>query len=838
MLRLRLMTIRSRISLTSDTEAQNVPTEVSADTSDKISMIAILTDLQTQLDGHAKIPKRSQLDLEHKVRLGTRPSDSAKQADADVCKENDCLIHIFSGKEKSITFLQSEKEKILSEKKDLADSYLDEIELSREQAYWLPANEIASQTSNPNSPVTPFVRKSRLQQVRPSLRIKKALQWKDDTISEFRNSDQHRECLNVVPLKVVVTQALDTDRLTENTISSLRIQLDGLKVENVSLKRRYDELSKANTHSRTAYTEKLSAFTAENTKLKAQVTGKTSSGPSTSEKPKVLASGMYTNSSKYIPPPKRANWVKPTPLPKKKQVTFQEPPRTSNRPTQKPPVQQNKKPNVPVHVSTRTKPATESRKPMPKCHTRNHRILPNKSVNARRAADHNRKLNVVYHNQFVIRSLKSVNTKTPHAKHSVNHTKKVWKATRNHNVNTTKTAWRPTGKIVGSVKPQWKPTGRHFALYDNCPLTRIVEPIVEPLELTPSVSSSSKVTKISRFPDCKLSDRKAGSKGISGIRGTSLSRAGKPVKKVLLMNLSDHSFRCKTHAHIHTTVSEVIKKVFIQGFRTISENQCLLQILKVTMIGRRDIIKAFKDSNRYEHDPDLENLAIRILLAVATFYDYEIWQMDVKTAFLNGHDLGESTYILGIKIIRDRSKQLIALSQSAYLEKILKKFRMENSKKGYTQMVEKPDYRKSQGAQTPNEQNPCEIHWTAVKTILKYLRNNKDMVLVYGAKLETELKVSCYADASFQTDNNNTKSQTGYVFVLNGGAVDWKSAKQITTIMSSTEAKYIATAEASMEVVWMRKFIDGLGGVVPSNKRPMEMLCDNKPRIAIMIPES
>ncbi|GJT18213.1 hypothetical protein Tco_0876919 [Tanacetum coccineum] len=50
----------------------------------------------------------------------------------------------------------------------------------------------------------------------------------------------------------------------KDTITSLRIQLDGLKVENVSLKRRYDELSKANTHSRTAYTEKLSAFTAEN----------------------------------------------------------------------------------------------------------------------------------------------------------------------------------------------------------------------------------------------------------------------------------------------------------------------------------------------------------------------------------------------------------------------------------------------------------------------------------------------------------------------------------------------------------------------------------------------
>ncbi|GJV99830.1 hypothetical protein Tco_1555082 [Tanacetum coccineum] len=207
-----------------------------------------------------------------------------------------------------------------------------------------------------------------------------------------------------------------------------------------------------------------------------------------------------------IPTRFRANWVKPTSLPKKKQVTFQEPPRTSNRPIQKPPVKQNKKPNVSVYLSTRTKLATESRKPMPKSHTRNHHILPNKSVNARRAADHNRKLNVVDHNQFVIRSLKSVNTKTPQAKHSVNHTKKVWKATRNHNVNTTKTAWRPTRKVVGSVKPQWKPTGRHFALYDNCPLTRIMEPIVEPLELTPSVSSSSKVTMISRSKGRTVAD--------------------------------------------------------------------------------------------------------------------------------------------------------------------------------------------------------------------------------------------------------------------------------------------------------------------------------------------
>ncbi|GJS16517.1 hypothetical protein Tco_0410989 [Tanacetum coccineum] len=98
------------------------------------------------------------------------------------------------------------------------------------------------------------------------------------------------------------------------------------------------------------------------------------------------------------------------------------------------------------------------------------------------------------------------------------------------------------------------------------------------------------------------------------------------------------------------------------------------------------------------------------------------------------------------------------------------------------------------------QQNPGEIHWTAIKTILKYLRNTKDMVLVYGAKLEAELK---------------------------------KSAKQITTAMSSTEAEYIVAAEASIEAVRMRKFIDGLGNIVPSNKRSMEMLCHIEPAIVI-----
>nr|GEU40145.1 hypothetical protein [Tanacetum cinerariifolium] len=227
--------------------------------------------------------------------------------------------------------------------------------------------------------------------------------------------------------------------------------------------------------------------------------------------------------------------------------------------------------------------------------------------------------------------------------------------------------------------------------------------------------------------------------------------------------------------------------------------------------------------------------AIRILIAIVAFYDYEIWQMDVKTAFLNGYlnediymmqpegfidpkhprkvyklqrsiyglkqasrswnkrfdeeikilqsvktylgkcfamkDLGEAAFILGIKIYRDRSRRLIGLCQSAYMDKTLKIYRMDNSKRGYIPMKESLDLNKTQGTLTPGEVkrmqnvryasvNPDELYWTAVKTILKYLRNTKDMYLVYGRNPEAELRVECYYDAGFKTDRYDTKSQT------------------------------------------------------------------------------
>ena len=77
-------------------------------------------------------------------------------------------------------------------------------------------------------------------------------------------------------------------------------------------------------------------------------------------------------------------------------------------------------------------------------------------------------------------------------------------------------------------------------------------------------------------------------------------------------------------------------------------------------------------------------------------------------------------------------------------------------------------------------------HWVAIKNILKYLRRTKDVFLIYG---DGDLNVEGYSDANFHSDRDDSKSQSGYVFTLNGGAVSWKSSKQETTADSTTESE-------------------------------------------------
>jgi hypothetical protein len=127
------------------------------------------------------------------------------------------------------------------------------------------------------------------------------------------------------------------------------------------------------------------------------------------------------------------------------------------------------------------------------------------------------------------------------------------------------------------------------------------------------------------------------------------------------------------------------------------------------------------------------------------------------------------------------------------------------------------------------QSNYGEAHWIAVKNILKYLRRTKDAFFVFGG--EEELVVSGCTDASFQTDIDDSRLQSGFVFYLNGGAVSWKSSKQGTTANSIVEVEYIAASEAAKVVVWIENFVSELG-VVPSASSPVDLYCDNSGAIA------
>ncbi|GKE18946.1 hypothetical protein Tco_1426523, partial [Tanacetum coccineum] len=79
----------------------------------------------------------------------------------------------------------------------------------------------------------------------------------------------------------------------------------------------------------------------------------------------------------------------------------------------------------------------------------------------------------------------------------------------------------------------------------------------------------------------------------------------------------------------------------------------------------------------------------------------------------------------------------------------------------YVVRCTRPDVTFTQNITSRFQQKSGEAHWTAVKNILKYLRNTKDTFLVYGGDPEAELRVNCYCDAGFETDRDDTKSQTG-----------------------------------------------------------------------------
>ena len=92
------------------------------------------------------------------------------------------------------------------------------------------------------------------------------------------------------------------------------------------------------------------------------------------------------------------------------------------------------------------------------------------------------------------------------------------------------------------------------------------------------------------------------------------------------------------------------------------------------------------------------------------------------------------------------------------------------------------------------------------------------------------LEVVGYLDSDFARCQDSRKSTSGYVFMLAGGAISWKSAKQTIVASSTMEAEFIACFETTSQAKWLKNFITGLQ-VLNSISKPIRIYCDNSATI-------
>ncbi|TYK02298.1 gag/pol protein [Cucumis melo var. makuwa] len=178
---------------------------------------------------------------------------------------------------------------------------------------------------------------------------------------------------------------------------------------------------------------------------------------------------------------------------------------------------------------------------------------------------------------------------------------------------------------------------------------------------------------------------------------------------------------------------------------------------KVQTFKARLVAKGYTQREEVDYKETFSHVAmlksIRILLSIATFYDYEIWQMDVKTTFLNENleesiymaqpegfikkgyltnikkwlatqfqmkDLEDAQYVLGIQIVRNRKNRTLAMPQASYVDKMLSRYKMQNFKKGRL-LYRYGHVSKEQCPKTPQEvEDMRKIHYASVVGSLMY----------------------------------------------------------------------------------------------------------------------
>ncbi|GKE06467.1 zinc finger, CCHC-type containing protein, partial [Tanacetum coccineum] len=212
-------------------------------------------------------------------------------------------------------------------------------------------------------------------------------------------------------------------------------------------------------------------------------------------------------------------------------------------------------------------------------------------------------------------------------------------------------------------------------------------------------------------------------------------------------------------------------------------------------------------------------------------------QVDLTKEFLSLRfymkDMGEADVILGIKIKHESNG--IAISQSYYIKKVLKKFSyfdcipvstpIDTSEKLMTnngQAVSQLEYSRvigclmyvmtctrldiafAVGKLSRYTSNPRTQHWQAIQRVLKYLKKTMDYRLTYTGYPSV---LEGYTDASWINNTKKNSSTSGWVFLLGGGAISWASKKQTYITGSTMKSEFVALAAVGKKAEWLKNLL-------------------------------
>lgn len=218
----------------------------------------------------------------------------------------------------------------------------------------------------------------------------------------------------------------------------------------------------------------------------------------------------------------------------------------------------------------------------------------------------------------------------------------------------------------------------------------------------------------------------------------------------------------------------------------------------------------------------------------------------IQKAF-RAKDMGPVSYIVGIKVVRDRRQRKLWINQQLSADSIVNRFNMQHAFATKVPSIPGKKLRKLNGADATGDvmsematkpfrqavgslmylmigSRPelafsiqdvsrflnayAKPHWEAVKQIIKYVKGTTAHGLEFSG---SDVRLSAYSDSDYAADEDERKSVSGYVTFIGNCAVTWSSRKQRIVAQSTAEAEYIALAHCTREVLFIRQLLSELG---------------------------